>query len=140
MRPIHNALILRVRYSYVGKDRTVEKQIWVSTQILNRLCALNYHEKRTVRSGIHLIRSCLCCTDYVCKCMSMKVKVGTGQYYKWIEGFTTKKKNVLESTSYLLPLANKTSFTEWHAKPSRAPTLICLPYCCAILACSKVGT
>jgi hypothetical protein len=48
-------------------------------------------------------------------------------------------KNVLKSTSYLLPLASKTSFTEWYAKPSRAPTHICLP-CCAILACSKVGT
>jgi hypothetical protein len=49
------------------------------------------------------------------------------------------EKIVLASASYLLPLASKTSFTEWFAKPSRAPTLICLP-CCAILACSKVGT
>ncbi len=48
-------------------------------------------------------------------------------------------KNVLESTSYLLPLVSETSFTEWYAKPSRAPILICL-HCCAILACSKVGT
>ncbi len=48
-------------------------------------------------------------------------------------------KNVLRSSSYLLPLASKTSFTEWYAKPSQAPTLICLP-CFAILACSKVGT
>jgi hypothetical protein len=39
---------------------------------------------------------------------------------------------------YLLPLASETSFTEWYAKPSRAPTLICL-HCCAILACSKAG-
>ncbi len=49
------------------------------------------------------------------------------------------RKYVLESISYLLTLASETSFTEWYAKPSRAPTLICLP-CCAILACSKVGT
>ncbi len=39
----------------------------------------------------------------------------------------------------LLPLTSETSFTELYAKPSRAPTLICLP-CCAILACSKVET
>jgi hypothetical protein len=50
-----------------------------------------------------------------------------------------KQKKVLELTSYLLLLASKTSFAEMYAKPSRAPTLICLP-CCAILACSKVGT
>jgi hypothetical protein len=49
------------------------------------------------------------------------------------------RKNVLESTSYLLPLASKTNFTELHGKPSRAPTLPCLP-CCTILACSKVGS
>ncbi len=71
-----------------------------------------------------------------------KFRVGTGQYLesvKWIEGFTTwGKKNVLESTSFLQPLASKTSFTEWYAKSPRAPTLICLP--CASLACSKVET
>ncbi len=55
------------------------------------------------------------------------------------EGLYHLEKNVLESTSYLLPLASKTSFTERYAKPLRAPTLTCLP-CCAILACSKVGT
>ncbi len=43
--------------------------------------------------------------------------------------------NLLESTSNLLPLANKTSFTKWNGKPSRAQTLICLP-CCAIMASS----
>jgi hypothetical protein len=48
-------------------------------------------------------------------------------------------KKVLESTSYLLPSASKTSFNEWYAKPSRAPTLICLT-CCALLVWSKVGT
>ncbi len=42
------------------------------------------------------------------------------------------KKNVLESTSYLLPLASETDFTEWYAKPLRAPTLTCLD-CYAIL-------
>jgi hypothetical protein len=50
-----------------------------------------------------------------------------------------EKKKILESTSYLLPLASKTSFTEWYAKPVQAPTVICLP-CYAILACSKGGT
>ncbi len=50
------------------------------------------------------------------------------------------KKNLLQSTSYLLPLlASKPSFAEWYAKPLRAPTFICLP-CCAILACSEVWT
>jgi hypothetical protein len=34
------------------------------------------------------------------------------------------EKNLLVPTSYLLPLASKTSFTEWYANPSRAPTLI----------------
>jgi hypothetical protein len=37
-------------------------------------------------------------------------------------------KNVLESTSNLLLLVSKTNFTEWYARPSQAPTLICLPY------------
>jgi hypothetical protein len=37
--------------------------------------------------------------------------------------------NVLESTSYMLLFASKTSFTEWYAKLLRAPTLIYLPYC-----------
>jgi hypothetical protein len=58
---------------------------------------------------------------------------------KMNRGLYHLEKNVLESTLYLLPLASKNSFTKWYAKPSRAPTLICLP-CCAILACSKVGT
>jgi hypothetical protein len=78
-------------------------------------------------------------TDYRHKCVSKK-----GQ--RWYRAILTKDKglyhletNVLESTSYLLPLASKTSFTELYAKPLRAPTLIRLP-CCAILACSKVGT
>ncbi len=53
------------------------------------------------------------------------------------EGLHRWGKNILESTSYLLPLASKTIVTEWYAKPSRAPALICLP-CCAFLACSKV--
>jgi hypothetical protein len=35
-------------------------------------------------------------------------KGGTGQYVKWIECFTALK-NVLESTSYLLLLASKTT-------------------------------
>ncbi len=50
-----------------------------------------------------------------------------------------QRKNVLESTSYPLPLASKTSFTALHGKPSRTPTLPCLP-CCAILACIKIGS
>jgi hypothetical protein len=49
------------------------------------------------------------------------------------------RKNVLESTSYLLPLASKTSFTEAHEKPSRTQTLPCLP-CCAILDSSQIGS
>ncbi len=36
-------------------------------------------------------------TDYRYECVSKKVRVGTGQYFKWIEGFATQK-NVLEST------------------------------------------
>jgi hypothetical protein len=44
-----------------------------------------------------------------------KVKVGAVQDSKWIEGFTTKK-NVFERTSYLLPLASETSFTELPGK------------------------
>jgi hypothetical protein len=77
-------------------------------------------------------------TDYRYEFESKTVQGGTVQYFKWIEGFITWK-NVLESTSNLLPLASKTNFAELYAKPSRAPTLIFLP-CCAILACSKVGT
>ncbi len=50
--------------------------------------------------------------------------------------------NVLESTSYLLPLASKTSFSEswideWYAKASPAPILTFLS-CCVILAWSNV--
>jgi hypothetical protein len=39
-----------------------------------------------------------------------KVIVGRGQSFKWKEGLPLKK-NVLKSTSYPLPLASKTSFT-----------------------------
>jgi hypothetical protein len=42
-------------------------------------------------------------------------------------GLNHIEKNALESTLHLLPLAIKTSFTEWYAKPLQAPTLICLP-------------
>jgi hypothetical protein len=64
-----------------------------------------------------------------------KARARKGQYLKRIEGTLTQL--VLESTSYLILLASKTTFTEWHAKPLRAPTLICLPGC-VILSCSKV--
>jgi hypothetical protein len=30
--------------------------------------------------------------DYRYDCKAKKVRVGTGQYFKWIEGFTTEKK------------------------------------------------
>jgi hypothetical protein len=44
--------------------------------------------------------------------------IETEHYFKWIieanfyDFMTEKKKNLLESTSYLLPLASKTSITE----------------------------
>jgi hypothetical protein len=66
-------------------------------------------------------------TDYSNECMSQKFGVRTGQRFKsikWIRDLTAWK-NVLESTSYLLPLASKTIFTDWYAKSSRVPTLIC---------------
>ncbi len=75
-------------------------------------------------------------TDFECVSKKM-VEIGTGQYLKWIEGFITSKTHWNQPYIYLLPLASKTSFTVLYSKPSRAPTLICLP-CCAILACSKV--
>ncbi len=77
-------------------------------------------------------------TVYRYECVSKKARVGPRQYFSGQRALTLGK-NELGSTKYLLPLASKTSFTEWHAKLSRAPTLICLP-CCAILACRKVGT
>ncbi len=66
------------------------------------------------------------------------VSVETGQYFEWIQLFTAYKERMV-STSYLLPLASTTSFTECYEKPSRAPTLTCLS-CCAIPSCSEVGT
>jgi hypothetical protein len=62
-----------------------------------------------------------------------KVRVGAGQYFEWIERGSPLRENVLESISYPLLLASKTSFNEQYAKPLRAPTLICFP-CCAIFA------
>ncbi len=41
------------------------------------------------------------------------------------------EKIVVKLTSYLLPLASKTSIIQWYVRPSRALTLICLS-CCAI--------
>jgi hypothetical protein len=38
-------------------------------------------------------------------------------------------KTVLESNTHLLSLASKNRFTEWCAKPFKAPDLICLPRC-----------
>jgi hypothetical protein len=73
------------------------------------------------------------------KCVKKKVRVGKGYYSLNDESFYHIKNNILESISYLLPLASKTSFTEWCAKPSQASTLICWA-CCVILACSEVGT
>jgi hypothetical protein len=52
---------------------------------------------------------------------------------------TLNGKNVFESTSHLFQSTGKTSFTEWYAKPLQAPICTRLS-CCAILACSKVGT
>ncbi len=78
-------------------------------------------------------------TDYGCECVPKKVRVWALQCFIWIECFSTKRKRIgIKSTSYLLPLASKTSSTELHGKPSQAPTLPCLP-CCVILACCKVG-
>ncbi len=69
-----------------------------------------------------------------------EVRVGTGQYFKWIEGFTTYK-NVLESTSYSHICHHKPVKPVLlnSMQPSQAPTLICL-LCCAILACSRSET
>ncbi len=58
---------------------------------------------------------------------------------QWLERALPLNINVLGSTSYPIPLASKTSFTEWSAKALRASTLTCLP-CCANVSCSKVGT
>jgi hypothetical protein len=77
-------------------------------------------------------------TDYRYECVSKKSELEQGNILNGQRALPLRK-NVLELTSYLSPLASKTSFTEWYAKPSRAQTLICLP-CCAILACNKVGT
>jgi hypothetical protein len=76
--------------------------------------------KSSTRDLIHILQIWLC---HLC--------VREGWSYdraivKWIEVFTTLK-NVLDSTSYPLPLASKTSFSELYAKSLRAPTLICLP-------------
>jgi hypothetical protein len=75
---------------------------------------------------------------YRYECVTRKVKSSDRGISKIDRGLYHLVKNVLESTSYLLPLASETSFIESYAKPSRAPTLVCLP-CCAILAYSKVG-
>jgi hypothetical protein len=66
--------------------------------------------------------------------VSSQVRVETGQYKKKAISLKGKKRIGIK----LLPVTSETSFTEWRAKPSRAPTLICLPSC-AILASSKVG-
>ncbi len=59
--------------------------------------------------------------------------------YSCVAKVRKKKRGLMvRTTSYLLPLASKTSFSAWYAKLSQAPTLICLP-CCVILACSIVG-
>jgi hypothetical protein len=63
--------------------------------------------------------------------------LGQGYIFERIDGFTTEKK-VFESISCLLPVTSKLSFIESYGKPSRAPTLIWLPYC-AIWACGKAG-
>jgi hypothetical protein len=33
-------------------------------------------------------------TDYRYGCVPKKIRVGTGQYFKWMEGFTTSKKRI----------------------------------------------
>ncbi len=48
-----------------------------------------------------------------------------------IEGLPFRKKRIgVKPIPVTVKQYSKTSFTEWYAKPSRAPTLICLP-CCA---------
>jgi hypothetical protein len=54
--------------------------------------------KRTLTIDFHRLQIRMCVKKKM-------VTVGTEQYCKQIEGFTTIKKNVLESTSYLLLLA-----------------------------------
>jgi hypothetical protein len=33
-------------------------------------------------------------TDYRCECVSKKARFHAGQYFTWIEGFTTNKKRI----------------------------------------------
>ncbi len=78
-------------------------------------------------------------TDYRHECVVKKKNHSWDRSILWMyAGLRHLIKNVLESTSYILPLASKTSFTDCYAEPSRALTFIGL--LCAILACSKVGT
>ncbi len=48
-------------------------------------------------------------TDYRYVCLSNRVRVGTGQFFYWMDGFTNNE-NALKSTVYLLPFASKNQF------------------------------
>ncbi len=60
-------------------------------------------------------------------------------YSKWIEEFFRPLQICIWINLIPVTVSHKTSFNEWYAEPSRAPTFIWLP-CCAILACSEVRT
>ncbi len=64
-------------------------------------------------------------------------KESWGRTIFWVDrGLDHSENNKLESTSYLLPLSSKTSFTELYGNPAQTPTLPILP-CCALF-CNKI--
>ncbi len=96
--------------------------------------SISCHKSKTIKNsrrgaswrGFYIFNNPASITDYRYDRVSKTVRGGTGPYFKWIDDFHTKKK-LLESNSYLLSSVSKTGYSEWHAKPSREPTLIYLP-------------
>jgi hypothetical protein len=129
-------------------SRTIKLLILISNFRHGTLCPLILEARRISILGQNYRNKCcetietfpsdILTTDYVYECVSKEVRVGGIQYLQRIK-WLNHLKNILESISYLLIIASNTSFTEWFSKPWRGPTHICLP-CCAILACSEVGT
>jgi hypothetical protein len=118
----------------------LRNQSWVQdTRVISKFL-INIWTKR--RLPIYLFWA-LFPPDYRYKCASKISQSWNRALFQVevIEG-STSPQNVIEINFILLPLASRTSITEFselHGKLLRAPIFVCLP-CCEILACSKAWT
>ncbi len=132
-------------FQFIPSDTVDQFEVAVCVPVIERKWNLrlseNVQSSKKKSLHIHRLKVGVGYTDNRYDCVSKKVRVGTGQYFKRIEGFTAWKKSIGWVNFIAVTLSQYNQFCWMVCKTfasSRALTLISLP-CCAILACSEVN-